>query len=110
MKKGKKIPPVIHPRNKYAKLQPNPTIFEVSRVPPKYLGHTDRQTFSDSQLKFFYYRGNKLTSFSWRALISVFAFTGSLAIFASFNASISSCNFVICYNRNNLITIHSFER
>ena len=44
----KKATPNIHPRNKCAKFQPNPTIFEVLQAAPKYLGHTDRQTFSDS--------------------------------------------------------------
>ena len=40
----KKIPPDIHPWNKCAKFQPNPTIFEVSRLPPNYLGHTYTHT------------------------------------------------------------------
>ena len=34
--KMKKIPPDIHPRTKCAKFQPNPTIFEVSRLPQSF--------------------------------------------------------------------------
>ena len=46
----KKTPPGIRPRNKCAKFQPNPTIFEVSRLPQSFKGtdtHTHTQTFSD---------------------------------------------------------------
>ena len=45
----RKTHPDIHPRNKCAKFQPNPTIFE-SPGYPKVFGtrtQTDRQTFSD---------------------------------------------------------------
>ena len=57
-----KSPPGIYPRNKCAKFQPNPSIFEVSRLPQSFWDihttdrqtdrhidrQTDRQTFSDS--------------------------------------------------------------
>ena len=51
--KIKRIPSDIHPWNKCAKFQPNPTIFEVSRLPPNYLGHTHTHTYPQilAQLK-----------------------------------------------------------
>ena len=72
--KNEKTIPDIYPRNKCAKFQPNPTIFEVSRLPQSIWDtHTDTdthtgQTSSNFELRrlfvFFYSKKTSSTSLS----------------------------------------------